>query len=112
MNDEIKEISRKLEDEKRSSQVEKSSLETEIKKLHIDFEDLTNSSTRRVHQLKLEMQKNENEFLIFQQEETHEKEAVEDLHRKYKAAISELEQVKREKTSYLIVSWLFFLFIS
>ena len=96
-NNEIKEIALKLEQEKKNSQIDKNRLESEIKKLHIDFEDLTNSSTRRVHQLKLEMQKNENEFFIFQQRETHEKEAVEDLHRNYKAVVSELEQLKREK---------------
>lgn len=96
---EIKEIAKKLEQEKKNSQIDKNRLESEIKQLHIEFEDLTNSSTRRVHQLKLEMQKNENEFFIFQQRETHEKEDVEDLHRNFKAVISELEQLKREKKS-------------
>jgi len=65
LNEEVKQSAINLEQEKKDSKIEMNRLEGEIKKLHIDFEDLTSSSSRRVNQLKLEMQKKENEFLIF-----------------------------------------------
>merc|ERR1719204_591277 len=79
LNDDVKAKTRELEDEKKLRGQEKIALETELKTLQVDFEDLSQASTRKVEKLKLELQKKENDLIAIQNEDVHGVEKIEEL---------------------------------
>merc|ERR1719361_2561915 len=98
LNDDLKAKIKELEEEKKGRAKDKIESETAFKTLQIDFEDLTQSSHRKVGQLQIELTKRQNDLLLKQHDGLHNVEEMEQLHRKYKALKLEYEELKATRS--------------